>query len=197
MTRTLAPVALLLAASLTLVGCSVVAPPAPGTGSGGGDTGTGTEITTDPATGELITGTGYSYNVPEGWGVPDAAAENPQLDTVAADLTDDDGFADNINVLLSPAGVLTPDVVESAGVSELEQYGATDVTVEPRLTIAGAESSHLSALFSSQGLDYRVEQYYPTQGDQTYVVTFSFSQDVSEADRIALAESVLATWAWS
>jgi hypothetical protein len=134
--------------------------------------------------------------VPEGWGIPDAG-DNPQLDSVAADLTDDDGFSDNINVLLSPAGELTPDVVESAGVSELEQYGATDISVEPRLTIAGAESSHLSAIFSSQGLEYRVEQYYPTNGGQTYVVTFSFSTDVSDADRIAVAESVLASWTWS
>lgn len=194
MIRKLAPAAVLLAASLTLAGCSVTAPPATTDPNGGG--GTGTDISTAPATGMLISGTGYSYNVPEGWDIP-SGVDNPQLDSVAADLTDTDGFSDNINVLLSPAGVLTPDIVESVGVDELETSGATDVTVEPRVTIAGAESSHLAALFSSQGLEYRIEQYYPTQNGQTYVVTFSFSQDVPDADRLAIAESVLASWAWS
>lgn len=196
MTRTLTPLAVLIAASLTLAGCSVAAPPAPGPdGPDGGTEETAPEFSADPASGELIEGTGYSYNVPDGWGVPPGATD-PQLDTVAADLTDDDGFSDNINVLLSPAGALTPDQVETAGVAELEQFGATEVEVRDRVSIEGAESAHLSARFESQGVQYRVEQYYPTQGDQTFVVTFSFSDDLPEADRLAVSESILASWSW-
>lgn len=196
MTRTLTPLAVLLAASLSLAGCAVAGPPATDTPGADGDTEqTAPGFSADPATGELIEGTGYAYNVPEGWGVPPGDVD-PQLDTVAADLTDDDGFSDNVNVLLSPAGALTPEQVETAGVAELEQFGATEVEVRDRVSIEGAESAHLSARFESQGFLYRVEQYYPTQGDQTFVVTFSFSDDLPEADRLAVSESILASWGW-
>ena len=62
--------------------------------------------------------------------------------------------------------------------------------------IAGSESAHITAKFSADGVAYWVEQYYPTNAGQTYVVTFSFSETVSASDRVAVAESILASWAW-
>ena len=189
MTRVLPRLTLVLATALVLAGCSVL-PPAPDTD---------TEAPTSdaaPATGELISGDGYTYNVPEGWGPPPQDVSSG-ADTLALDLTDDDGFSDNVNVLLSPAGSITADQVEQAGPPELEDSGATDVEVRPRLAIAGEESAHLSALFTQGGATYQIDQYYPTHDGQTYVVTFSFSQTVSQGDREDLAESVLASWAWA
>lgn len=118
-------------------------------------------------------------------------------DTLAADLTDADGFADNVNVLLSPAGEITPDQVESQGVDELEAGGASAITVKDRITVAGSESAHLSAGLTSSGVDYQIEQFYLTHDGSTYVVTFSFSPSVADTDRDLLAESVLAGWTWS
>lgn len=193
MTPVLPRLVLLAASALVLAGCSLAAPQAPDTG---GDTG-GDVPTSDaaPATGELITGDGYSYNVPDGWGLPPQDVGSGS-DTIALDLTDDDGFSDNVNVLLSPAGTITSDQVEEVGVDELEGAGATGVEVRPRVGVAGEESAHLTATFTQSGATYQIDQYYPTHDGQTYVVTFSFSETVSQADREALAESVLASWTW-
>ncbi|QHC58904.1 hypothetical protein [Rathayibacter sp. VKM Ac-2760] len=149
------------------------------------------------ATGEKITGTGYAYSVPEGWGAPDTDPASMGADTLAADLADTDGFADNVNVVLSPAGEVTADQVESAGVTELETAGATDVETNDRVVVAGSESAHLSATLAASGTSYNVEQYYVTDDGQTYVVTFSFSPTVDDDDREAVAESVLASWSWA
>ncbi len=37
---------------------------------------------------------------------------------------------------------------------------ATGVTVEDRLTVAGAEASHISAGLASEGTEYLIEQFY-------------------------------------
>ena len=190
MTPVLPRLVLLAASALVLAGCSLAAPPTPDTG---GDVPTSDAA---PATGELITGDGYSYNVPDGWGLPQQDGASGS-DTIALDLTDDDGFSDNVNVLLSPAGELTSDQVEQAGPPELENSGASDVEVRPRVGVAGEESAHLTGLFTSNGVSYLIDQYYPTHDGQTYVVTFSFSETVSQADREDLAESVLARWTWA
>ena len=195
MTPVLPRIAVVFAAALVLAGCSVVAPPAPDT-----DTDTGNDAPVSdvaPATGELVTGDGYSYNVPEDWGVPDEKPAGFDPDSFAIDLDDTDGFTDNVNVLLSPAGSITSDQVEEAGVAELEGAGATGVEARPRISVAGEESAHLTALFTQGGTSYLIDQYYPTHDGQTYVVTFSFSETVAEGDREALAESVLASWTWA
>ncbi|MFE1645979.1 hypothetical protein [Microbacterium sp. P01] len=179
----------LLIASLALTGCASAS-------STDSSESSAPEVTTAPASGTTITGTGYSFAVPEGWDIPEG--EKPAgVDSLAADLTDTDGFADNVNVVLSPAGEVTPEQVETQGVSELEDAGAADVTVQDRVTVAGSESAHLSASLAASGTDYQIEQYYVSQDGQTYVVTFSFSPTVGDADRTDLSESVLAGWTWS
>jgi len=154
MTRHLAPLSVLIAASLALAGCSDV--------------------------GGAVT-----------------EQESAGTDTLAVDLDDTDGFSDNVNVILSPAGAISSEQIEDAGVTELENAGAEGVEARPRIAIAGEESAHLTALFSTDGVEYQIDQYYPTHDGQTYIVTFSFSPDVPAADREDLAESVLASWTWA
>lgn len=189
--------ALALAAALVLTGCSASAPTTETTATSSATSDAGQAPAPGGATGETITGDGYTYRIPEGWAVPDEEIPGFTPDSVAADLDDTDGFADNVNVILSPAGEVSNDLIETAGVDELEGGGATEVTVNPRVQIAGTESAHLTAKLSQSGTDYLIEQYYLTQDGQTYVVTFSFSDSVPASDRTALAESVLATWAWA
>ncbi len=192
MSRRLGVAVIAIAASLTLAGCS--GPSSPGNATV--QTSAAQAPAAEPASGATVSGTGYSYVVPEGWNEPGDEVSSG-ADSLAADLTDADGFADNVNVVLSPAGEVTADQVESQGVDELQGAGATDVTVRDRLTVAGSESAHLSAGFSSNGVDYQIEQYYLTHDGQTYVVTFSFSKTVSQTDRDDLAASVLQTWSWA
>lgn len=149
-----------------------------------------------PATGPTISGTGYSFAAPEGWSVPNDVSL-PGMDVLAADMTDADGFADNVNVVLSPSGMITPDQVESLGVDELEGGGASEVKTRDRVMVAGSESAHLSAGFPSGGVDNPIEQFYVSNDVQTFIVTFSFSPTVSESERDELAESVLASWVWA
>ncbi|WP_029145629.1 hypothetical protein [Microbacterium luticocti] len=186
-----------LTASLLLTGCASFQGASDGGSDKGSDTTGASTPTVAPATGEKVTGDGYSFTVPEGWGFPEQGVPGQTAKTFAADLTDDDGFADNVNVLASPAGKLTAEQIESLGVKELKNSGVAKVDVLGRVTIAGSPSPHLSADFSTRGIDYRIDQYYATNDTQTYVVTFSSSRSVSQADRDARAESVLATWAWN
>lgn len=192
-----------VAASLVLTGCSLGIPessspssPSPSAEQAEPSGGAG-GLDVEPAAGETITGSGYSYVVPEGWGVPAQSVPGFTPDTLAANLQDTDGFADNVNTLKSPAGVVAPEVVESAGVEELKSVGATDVIVGERVLVAGAESAHLSTELTNSGTTYGVEQYYVSNAEQTYVVTFSFSQTVPAEERVRIAESVLVTWVWS
>jgi hypothetical protein len=183
-----------LAASLALAGCSILTPASPPAGNP--DSTQSTESGVAPATGPTITGNGYSFSAPEGWGHPETTATPANVDTFAGDLQDTDGFVDNINVLLSPAGEVTPDQIESLGVKELEDVGAENVKAQPRITVAGSESAHLSALFTSGSVKYQIEQYYASHNGQTYIVTFSFSESVAESARDDIASSVLSTWLW-
>ena len=149
------------------------------------------------ADGEEISGTGYTYRVPEGWGVPKQPTPGFDPDSFAADLTDDDGFADNINVVLSPAGEITPEQIEDAGAQELETAGASDVSVEDRVTVAGGESAHLRGDMSVGTRGYAIDQFYVSTTGKTFVVTFSFSPDIATEDRDAVTESTLASWTWT
>jgi cytoskeletal protein RodZ len=149
-----------------------------------------------PATGSVVSGDGYSYTIPVGWAQQDAALA-PGTDTVAADSAPTGPFANNVNVVLSPAGAFTPDNVEAAAGNELETAGATEVQVLDRVTVAGEETAHVTAVMTVSDLTYRIHQYYVTSDDQTYVVTFSAAVDVPNEEMISTAESVLATWTWA
>ncbi|MBO9625610.1 MAG: hypothetical protein J7484_04470 [Microbacterium sp.] len=191
--------AVLLAATLALAGCSLGggAEKPSGDSTGTVQEATAPKIDAPAATGQTISGDGYSYVVPEGWGVPEQSVPGFDPDSLAADLQDADGFTDNVNVVKSPVGVVDADRVESAGVKELDAAGASEVTVNDRVTIAGSESAHLTALMTAGGATYAIEQYYVSTADQTYIVTFSFNDTVASAERTALAESVLVTWRWA
>ncbi|WP_213816710.1 hypothetical protein [Glaciihabitans sp. dw_435] len=201
-TPTLAVSALVLTVATALAGCSSASPepasssaesvaPSPSTTAAASST-----LDATPAAGDVITGTGYSYAVPKGWGKHDSAAA-AGTDSIAIDLAPTGNFANNVNVVLSPAGAVTPAQVEAAAGSELTSSGATGVAVLDRVTVAGSESAHITATMTSSGVTYRIHQYYLSTDKQTYIVTFSYGTSVPDADAIGIAESVLASWKWS
>lgn len=172
-----------VAGLLVLAGCSAPAPAAPAPSVAAAD-------------GETITGSDYTFRVPDGWGIPDAQIDGFDPDSHAMDLDDiDDGFSDNVNVLVGP-GEASPDEIEDQGVGELEGVGGSDIAVRPRITIAGVESAHLTGTLAASGVEYVIDQYYISHENQMRIVTFSFSADETQDDREALAKSVLASWAW-
>lgn len=150
-----------------------------------------------PATGPTITGTGYTYKVPKGWGKPPHDVPGFDFDSVAASLRDTDGFGDNLNVIRAPGGTLSPQEVETGAEQELSGIGATDVTVNEWATVAGDDAAHLTAGMALNGLTYTVDQFYLSNAESTYVATFSFSTGLSARERAEVTDAVLASWDWT
>src|SRR5690349_1875840 len=92
-----------VALTVILAGCFSASPAAPVTDQ----TAPATEqsapppLSAEPGTGDLITGSGYSFTGPQGWVVPPDAPS--QADVYLIDTTDTTGFIDTINVILGPA----------------------------------------------------------------------------------------------
>lgn len=196
--------ALLLATAVALTGCSGAdevsgglsdatdtASSAPSGGAGAA------ELDAEPATGSPVEGSSYSLTLPQGWAVTEPQTSGGlTTDLVASDPADVDGFPDGLNVL-APGGAVTPEQIETLSPQELASAGASDVTVEPRVIVGGSEAAHISATITTGDVDYAADQYYVSDDEQTYVVTFQFSTSVPKADRERTAESVLVTWAWN
>jgi hypothetical protein len=151
-----------------------------------------------PATGMLIKGGGggYTFRVPVGWTIPRDA---PQADAYAISAKPDAaGVYDTVNVLPAPATGDTLDQIEQNGVSYLEQVmGATHVQVRPHVMVAGVERVHISSQRTQNGITEWNEQYILQHSGIAFTVTFAFTASEPQAEREALAESVLATWTWT
>lgn len=186
-----AVVALLLAASVALGGCVSSAI------DGSDGLSTSTQGTEAAATGERVTGQGYALNIPEGWETHPDAATDQRVDIVAADAAAaSDTARTNLNVVLSPAGAVTKEQVETLATKELENAGTTNVRTGESIDVDGVESLSLLADYSGESGSLAIIQTYVLAPEQTYIVTFTFPGDTSEADQWALVRSVLASWEW-
>lgn len=193
--------ALAIVSTLSLAGCG-------GSSDGGSDDKPDSDSTSatkapaddvDAADGDSIKGTGYSFTLPTDWEVPTQDIPGTeQTDTFAANLKDTDGFADNVNVIrLDPAPIDDLDDLEKGLVKELEGAGSSDVTVRDRTDIDGDDAVHIASGQNQQGATYLTEQFNAIHDGVSYVITFSFSDTVSQADRDKVADSVLTTWKWA
>ena len=193
--------ALAIVSTLSLAGCG-------GSSDGGSDDKPDSDSTSatkapaddvDAADGDSIKGTGYSFTLPTDWEVPTQDIPGTeQTDTFAANLKDTDGFADNVNVIrLDPAPIDDLDDLEKGLVKELEGAGSSDVTVRDRTDIDGDDAVHIASGQNQKGATYLTEQFNAIHDGVSYVITFSFSDTVSQADRDKVADSVLTTWKWA
>ena len=153
--------------------------------------------TSPPAAAGTIVGSGYRYTAPPGWGAPEQDALSALADTFAMDLDDDDDFTDNVNVLATANVSTTIGAAEKAYAKALRAAGYTDVSIGDRAVVAGSEVPHLTFVGSFNNQSYLVEQFYPTHGDKTFVVTFSFSGSVPPEDRALVTSAVLDSWTWT
>src|SRR5690625_24560 len=154
------------------------------------------EIDAAPATGPEADLPDYSFNLPEGWEEVTDQDFGAEIDFVALDSEGaTDNFANNVNVLQSPAGDIPLEMVEESGADELEASGASEIEVHDRVLVAGAEASHISAYMEGAD-DYYTNQFYMPHDGNGYVMTLSLAPDMSDADRLDIAGSILATWSW-
>ena len=200
-TKTLTSAAALVVATVLFAGCAAQTDTAEPATSGdaaasapASPSASASAPAAESASGTTITGTGYTFSVPEGWAEPEQDLTGGQADALVMQSSGDG--ASNITVVLSPT-MLTPTDVETQGAAGLEGFGATNVETKDRVQIGGSESAHLTATLAQGGIEAIVDQYYATQGDQTYVITFTTTSDTAEADRQALSDTVLSSWTWS
>ncbi len=193
MSRRTVSAAAVLVGGLLLAGCTG---PDDGSGPTASPRPAATATIGAPSPGaEAVLGDGYRFTPPAGWGFPGSAPPGTDPSTLAVDLEDDDDFPDNVTVVVSP-GEITPEQVEEEGQATLADAGASDVEVRERISVAGGESAHLAATYSQDGLESAVDQFYLTNAEQTYIITFAFSTDVPREERDALTGAVLDTWRW-
>ena len=153
-------------------------------------------FTVAPATGILVTGTGYSFHAPAGWKLPPRAV-NADAYAISAK-PDANGIYDTVNVLVGSPNSDTLDEQEQNGAAYLEQVkGSTQVRIRPRVEIANEVSVHVSSLAHLHGVTQWSEQYAVVHRGTGFTITFAFNKSESQATREALAESVLASWTWS
>lgn len=150
---------------------------------------------TPDSPGSTITGTGYTFDMPEGWGEQEypegVAAQKP--DVYAVNGSDSDGFADNVNVLLSPASSVTKEQIEQEFAAQKAKVAFKD-----SVTVAGSDSLRATTTMTTGGVTYDIEQIYPTDAEgQVYVVTFSFSPELPQEDRDQVVDQVVGSWTWT
>lgn len=153
-------------------------------------------LSTAPAAGLLITGTGYTFHAPVGWTLPTRAVQGDSYAISAK--PDAKGYYETINVLIKPSNKDSFFVKEQNGAEYLlEVVKATAVQVRPRVEIAHNEAVHISNLTNPQGVSRRNEQYLVTHDGADLTITFQFNPEETQNAREAIAESVLASWTWT
>ncbi|GAA2082003.1 hypothetical protein GCM10009821_23450 [Aeromicrobium halocynthiae] len=187
--RSLRAMTAAVAASLVLVACGG----SDDTESGNGN-GNGASSSVEPASGGQTQTDEFTFTAPDGW--EDVVDQMDGFDPEAAwaDPEPEGDFATNLNVIREPNGFDgdTEEYVE-ANLRSLEAAGFADLTEagtfgDFAVVTAGAEQN---------GVSYLVNQYYAARDGNGWVVTFSFPEGTSDAERTELAESVMQTWEWA
>ncbi len=155
-------------------------------------------LTTEPATGEEFGDDAFTFNAPEGWETPPGDLA-PQALVFAAAVGDSDGVADNVNVVAENQLASIDDLGDRAEAAKagLEGADAKEIEIGEPIELDGEPAVTVTSLFNLNGNEYRTWQYAATRGEDGFVITFSFSKDVSAADQQAIAESVAASWSWA
>lgn len=148
----------------------------------------------------VLTGNGYAYEVPDQWEDQSKVAKgpSPQIDSAVARNGDKDGFADNVTVVvLDPSPVqdikdIPTTLEKSLPGTKIEDLGQT--------TVAGEDASHIAAtpaVPGGTGGTYELERYDVIKDGALYGIEFSFSPEISEADRRDISEDVIDSWTWT
>ena len=137
----------------------------------------------------------FFFYAPKNW--RDSTRQAQQAVIAVMNASDNDGFADNVNVIrLDPAPITDLDVLEEALQAELQNAGAKDIEVLDRVQLDGVEAVHDSAVMSAGENEYRIEQFNAISDGVSFVVTISHNTD---ADPDAMAkdiDTIISTWTW-
>jgi hypothetical protein len=150
-----------------------------------------------PATGPVISGDGYTYRAPQGWGDVTKGARSVQsmVDSAASEKAATGGFAENVTVGFQSSGA-SLDQLEEAVPARLGSM-VKDLETLPRVTIDGVESLHFRGPAVSAGTKYFLEQLDVVEDDRIAIIIFSFSRDLPARKRDVIVSTVMASWKWT
>ncbi len=149
---------------------------------------------TQPAPGFL--GDGYGFDTPRGW--QDATARfralQPTIDLAVVETEVADGYADNVNVIVSPwTGSIG--ALQEQGLAELASV-ADDSRSLGRVTIAGVRAGHVLSSITFGKMVVASEQFFALADGRATIITFSVDRAKSDAQRRRTVAAVLDSWVW-
>jgi hypothetical protein len=163
----------------------------------------GPSSTAKPSTGKAMAGTGYVYNLPQGW--EDITAQlkqnQPGIDTGGRAKPATPPFTANMNTLNTPSkvsGQPTKDDLDalSAQIKGEVKSLAPKIQTKPNVTIAGAPAVHQEGDANSSGTKFYLVQYFVIYKNNNYGLTFAFPKSASAGAREKIVQPVLASWKW-
>jgi hypothetical protein len=163
----------------------------------------GPSSTAKPSTGKAMAGTGYVYNLPQGW--EDITAQlkqnQPSIDTGGRAKPATPPFTANMNTLTTPSKVSGAPTADDLDALAAQIRGevktlAPKIQTRPHVTIAGAPAVHQEGDANSSGTKFYLVQYFAIHKNKNYGLTFAFPKGASAGEREKVVQPVLASWKW-
>ncbi len=157
---------------------------------------------TPPAQGLVLNGGDYSFKAVKGWtdATKEAQAVNKMVQVAASAAPDATGFATNVNVVVSNAGVEEPTEAQMTQISEAIKKElvklAPQLTVNEQTQIAGQPALDHEGAAARGGVNYYIHQYVAFKQGKAYTITFSFSRATTPQQRTGIINPVMASWTW-
>lgn len=157
---------------------------------------------TAPAQGLALGGDAYGFKAVKGWtdATKDAKAVNQMVQVAASAAPDATGFANNVNVVVSDAGVEEPSDDQMSQISaaikkELVKL-APQLKVNEPTELAGQPALDHEGAAARKDVKYYIHQYVAFRQGKAYTITFSFSRATTPQQRAGIINPVMASWTW-
>jgi hypothetical protein len=163
-----------------------------------------TDATTDATTessGELVSGTGFSFALPSGWSDVSAEAAstvNPEVDAAVAAGSSLSQSPANVMVVPRPTeGATVPGELLADWQADLESGSGMTATVVPAPDLGGLETSSIKLEgVNSSGTPVMVVGYLTISNDQAYSILCTTTR-TAEAESLAAFDEIVGSWQWA
>lgn len=153
----------------------------------------------EPAAGVEVKGTGYTYNLPEGWvdTTEQMKARQQTVDSAGSAKPSTKEFVDNVNVGFDSAPGATLGQLQQTIPLQLSTL-VRKVETLPMVDIDGVGSIHHRGPAELGDSRYFLEQFATLDDEgKIAIITFSLSRDLPAKERDRLVRSVMASWRWT
>ena len=152
-----------------------------------------------PAGEEPLSGSGYSFVLPDGWrDATEQFREHREVIDAGAVNGDQAGeaFSDNVNVLRNADQDRLPPAQEEHQFLEELRTVVDRVRLRPSITVDGVAAMRLTGRTVAGEVTALIDQYIAFVAGTYFVVTFSHSAETPRTQREGEVASVLGSWTW-